>query len=87
MTGNRHALQVPLLERRVGGSHGVHLGRKVGPPVQRHQVEVGESGRDSTGLATARSPHPLFHRPKIEHGNRIKDGTFRGGAQAFKLDT
>jgi hypothetical protein len=33
------------------------------------------------------SPHPLFRRPKAEHGNRMNDGTFRGGAQAFKLDT
>jgi hypothetical protein len=44
VVGDRHALQVHLLEPGVGGGHGVHPGREVGPPVQRHQVEVGEPG-------------------------------------------
>ncbi|PON63434.1 hypothetical protein PanWU01x14_130980 [Parasponia andersonii] len=37
-----HPLKVNLLEPGVGLGHGGYPGREVGPPVARHEIEVGE---------------------------------------------
>jgi hypothetical protein len=48
-----------------------------------HSAAVDARNADFASLVL----HPLFRSPKTEHGNRMNDGTFRGGPQAFKLDT